>query len=184
MKQYCGPDRERVGEDDPNGVAGPRVYNRARQRLRAHDIDVALAPPSILLAEDNQAMREMLARQLRASGYEVLAVENGGELFEQVADRVLTGGEVQPDLLISDILLPGLTGLEVLGALRTADWAMPVILITAFGDEATHAEAERLGAIQVFDKPFAVEELLDTVRELLPLRSRGPVASLNQEDNR
>jgi DNA-binding response OmpR family regulator len=52
-----------------------------------------------------------------------------------------------------------LTGLDVLTELRWDDWAIPVILITAFGDEDTHAEGERLGAAAVFNKPFDIDSL-------------------------
>ena len=51
------------------------------------------------------------------------------------------------------------TGLDVVAGLRRAEWITPVIIITAFGDEATHAEAQRLGAAAVFDKPFDVNDL-------------------------
>ena len=66
--------------------------------------------------------------------------------------------------------MPGLTGLDVLAILRCANWATPVILITAFGDEATHAEGRELGAVAVFDKPFNVDALRATVLETIPPR--------------
>ena len=64
--------------------------------------------------------------------------------------------------------MPGLGGLDVLAILRCADWNTPVILITAFGDEATHAEGRDLGALAVFDKPFGVDLLRSAVREAMP----------------
>ena len=72
------------------------------------------------------------------------------------------------DIVISDVRMPGLTGLDVLAILRCANWATPVILITAFGDEATHAEGRELGAVAVFDKPFNVEQLRAAVLETMP----------------
>jgi FixJ family two-component response regulator len=63
--------------------------------------------------------------------------------------------------------MPGLTGLEVLAGLRKRDQSTPVILITAFGDEQTHAEAKRLGATAVIDKPFDTADLLTAVRRAL-----------------
>ncbi|MFC1610080.1 response regulator [Myxococcota bacterium] len=145
-----------------------RVYNLTERRVKPREIQMALAPPLILLAEDNADMRHVLARALRTQGYEVLEVKDGKELLDRIATGVLINGYVEPDLVISDIRMPGWTGLEVLGGLRTSDWAMPVILITAFGDEATHAEAKRLGAALVLDKPFDVDDLLTAVGDILP----------------
>ena len=62
-------------------------------------------------------------------------------------------------LLISDIRMPGKNSLDVLAGIRWADWSLPVILITAFADAKTNAEARRLGAAMVFDKPFELKEL-------------------------
>ena len=61
--------------------------------------------------------------------------------------------------MITDINMPTLTGLDVLTELRWDDWSVPVILITAFGDEQTHGEGARLGAAMVFNKPFELDEL-------------------------
>jgi DNA-binding response OmpR family regulator len=71
-------------------------------------------------------------------------------------------------LIVADIRMPGLTGLDVLAILRCANCTTPVILITAFGDEATHAEGRELGAAAVFDKPFNVEDLRSAVVETMP----------------
>jgi len=64
--------------------------------------------------------------------------------------------------------MPGLTGLDVLAILRCANRTTPVILITAFGDEATHAEGRELGAVAVLDKPFNVQELRTAVVGAMP----------------
>jgi FixJ family two-component response regulator len=58
----------------------------------------------------------------------------------------------------------GVTGLDVLAGLRETDWATPVILLTAFGDAELHAEAHRLGALAVFDKPFDFRDLRKLAR--------------------
>ena len=57
--------------------------------------------------------------------------------------------------------------MSVLGGLRQFDWQLPFILITAFGDPVTHAEARRMGATAVLDKPFEMRRLIDLVRESL-----------------
>jgi FixJ family two-component response regulator len=59
--------------------------------------------------------------------------------------------------------------LELLADLRKSDWLLPVILITAFGDESVHDEGTRLGAAMVLDKPFDLEDLVDAVKTLVPV---------------
>jgi DNA-binding NtrC family response regulator len=66
-------------------------------------------------------------------------------------------------LIISDVRMPGVSGLDVLATLRREDWSTPVILMTAFGDLETRAEARRLGAKALFDKPFDVDDLRTAV---------------------
>lgn len=105
-------------------------------------------------------MRRLLALALRADGFEVIEVATGGELMERIAG--LCSGPVPErgefDLIITDMRMPVASGLDAVARLRRVDRTTPVILITAFGDEATHGAAERLGA-HVFDKPFDLEDL-------------------------
>jgi CheY-like chemotaxis protein len=114
-----------------------------------------------LLAEDDAAMRELLASQLRRAGLHVEVASSGEELRARL---VSTHGEhLSPDIIVSDIRMPGWTGLEALRWLRDHRPQARVILITAFGDARTHQRARRLGAVAVFDKPFDVAELLTAV---------------------
>jgi len=132
--------------------------------------DRALAPPArgpVLLAEDDDAMRAMIASALRRDGYEVLEARNGLELWQLLADQVGDGPVRKPAFVISDIRMPGATGLEVLAALRARNPTTPVVLTTAFGDAETHAEGDRLGAQLVLDKPFDLAALRAVVRLLL-----------------
>jgi CheY-like chemotaxis protein len=83
-------------------------------------------------------------------------------------DRVVTPDPgVDFDLIISDIRMPAHSGLEILEAGPQLKGFPPMILITAFGSELTHARARRFGAVAVFDKPFDVNDLLVKVREVL-----------------
>jgi DNA-binding response OmpR family regulator len=117
--------------------------------------------PRVLIAEDDDEMRSLVADTMRRDGYEVRAVSDGGHLLGQLA----FGGEV--DLLISDIRMPMLSGTTVLGSVRSALSTLPVILMTAFSDDATRAHAERLGAV-LLDKPFLIDDLRAAVHQLLP----------------
>lgn len=123
----------------------------------------------VLVAEDDREMREMIADFLTADGYEVIQAGDGSELvarLQQVAAE--PGGRLGLAVIISDVRMPCLDGLDVLVALRCARWRTPVILITAFGDEATHRQAHDLGAVEVLDKPFALERLRSLVRQIAP----------------
>lgn len=140
---------------------------RGRDRTRVAEPIADTVAARILLAEDDPAMRAMVARALRREGYEVCEVQDGTELLERLADRML-----RPfwdvDLIVSDVRMPGKTGLDVLTGLRKSDWSMPVILITAFGEQAIHTEAKRLGAAKVLDKPFDLDALTDAVKAIVP----------------
>jgi CheY-like chemotaxis protein len=103
-------------------------------------------------------MRRMVADGLRRDGYFVEEIADGMELLE----RIGRAGEEPLDLVVSDVLMPGNTGIEALLALRNpfrvGVCETPVILITAFADDEVTDQAERLGAI-LFAKPFDVDDL-------------------------
>jgi len=125
-------------------------------------------PPSVvLLAEDDHAMRELLKSVFTADGYEVVEARDGSELISHLHDLARTPhGRESLAVVISDVRMPRLDGLDVLAALRCAHWYTPVILITAFGDEATHRDAHDFGAVAVLDKPFDLSSLRDLVRQI------------------
>ena len=122
----------------------------------------------MLLAEDDVALRETLAMALRADGHEVVAVEDGFDLLgvlESSLDREL--GTDKFDLVISDIRMPGMSGLQVFAQMQHQPRVPPVVFMTAFGDEDVHKEAIRIGAVAVLNKPFDLDELRGFVGKLL-----------------
>ncbi len=124
----------------------------------------------ILLAEDDYEMRSMLALSLFKDGYEVVECPDGWSLLENLESYILTGLEHKKvDLVISDIRMPGITGIEILRGLPQGEGYPPIILITAFGDEKIHRQAKQFGVAAMFDKPFEIEQLLTKVREIVPL---------------
>ena len=136
---------------------------------RQKEKPIAAMAPHVLLAEDDHEMRALLVRALHRAGYEVVACSNGVELLEHLGSYILREEEHEEiDLIISDIRMPGVTGLEILEGLSKHDDFPPFILITAFGDAETHAEAERYGALAMFDKPFDIDDLLAKVRKIVP----------------
>ena len=113
-------------------------------------------------------MRDLLARALERDAHEVVALRDGAELLARVvtAARLAVGA---PDVIVTDVRMPGATGLDVLRAVRSAGLDVPVLLITAFGERDLHLEAREFGAVHTFDTPFDLDDLRTA---LLNLRAR------------
>jgi len=122
----------------------------------------------IVVVDDEPAIRRLLLANLSARGYEVVAVETGEEALERLDVDA-------PDLVILDLMLPGLSGLDVCRGLRAAS-SVPILVLSARGEEGTKVQAFDLGADDYLTKPFGVDELLARVRALL--RRPAPVESV------
>ncbi|MGI5994831.1 MAG: response regulator transcription factor [Saccharomonospora viridis] len=119
----------------------------------------------VLLAEDDPAIAEPLSRALRREGYEVTVVADGPSALDTAAqDRI--------DLLVLDLGLPGMDGLEVCRRLRATDRTLPVLMLTARTDEVDFVVGLDAGADDYVAKPFRLAELLARIRALL--RRRAP----------
>lgn len=116
--------------------------------------------PRILLVEDNEELAAGIRHNLELEGYEVDWVGDGREGLEAARHD-------PPDLLILDVMLPGMDGFQVLKALRQGTFERPVLLLTARGEEADKVRGFRLDADQYVTKPFGLLELLERVRSLL-----------------
>lgn len=128
--------------------------------------------PRVLIADDEPAVRYMLRAVLEEEGLEVVEVDNGVAALEAVEkDHTLS-------LILSDLKMPGLTGLELLAALQGKPHAPPLILITAHGSERVAVEAMKLGAVDYFRKPIDADEIATVVRRHLGL------IRLRKENNR
>jgi CheY-like chemotaxis protein len=125
----------------------------------------------ILLAEDTEDMRAVVALRLRQQGYIVTECCNGAELVNELGDYLgnvpAESRKRQFDLIISDIRMPGVFGLSVVEGGAEYGNFPPTILITAFGDEETHEKARKFGVAAVLDKPFEMNDLLGKVRDTL-----------------
>ena len=124
-------------------------------------------PPHILLAEDDEEMRKTLSSVLRAQGYLVFECWDGLDLLKVYATSKPQTHKPGYSLLISDIRMPGLSGMEFLEGFYDKQGFPPIILITAFGDDETHARARKLGAVAILDKPFDIEDLLAVVSKVV-----------------
>ncbi|MEO0944490.1 MAG: phosphate regulon transcriptional regulator PhoB [Pseudomonadota bacterium] len=118
--------------------------------------------PHVLLVEDEPAQREVLSYNLEAEGFDVAKVENGDEALVLVA-------EVQPDVIILDWMLPGVSGIEICRRLksRSETRKIPVIMLTARSEEADRVRGLETGADDYVIKPYSVIELMARVRTQL-----------------
>lgn len=115
----------------------------------------------ILLVDDAAFMRKMIKDTLSKAGYT--------ELFEAVdgADAVVKFGEIAPDLVIMDITMPNMDGLEALKAIRAKDGSANIIMCSAMGQESMVMDAVRSGAKDFIVKPFKPDRILKTVSSIL-----------------
>ncbi len=123
---------------------------------------LASTAPHILVVEDEQALGLLLAYNLEAEGFTVERVERGDD-----AELRLT--ETPPDLVILDWMLPGVSGLEICRRMRAKESTrtIPIIMLTARGEESERVRGLSLGADDYVVKPFSVPELMARVRSLL-----------------
>ena len=113
----------------------------------------------ILVVEDEIALQETLAYNLKKQGYEVFATADGSEALDLAR-------EIEPDLIVLDIMLPGIDGFEVCRILRK-EMIMPVIMLTARDDEIDRVVGLEVGADDYLAKPFSMRELLARVKAQL-----------------
>jgi DNA-binding response OmpR family regulator len=116
--------------------------------------------PSILVAEDQSDIRELLVMNLRNAAYEVTAVADGVAALESQNDHA-------SDLLILDLMMPGMDGLEVCKSLRARGRSTPILMLTAKSTELDRVLGLELGADDYLTKPFSLAELLARVKALL-----------------
>ena len=133
--------------------------------------DDASAPKfqrSVLLAEDDEDLRCLLAETLRREGFLVVDCPDGLSLVDKLISR-LEAGERPFDLVVSDVRLPGVTGISVLEELAESEelHGQPVVLMSAFGDARLQAAAHRFGAVSLLEKPFEMKALIRVVHQAI-----------------
>src|ERR671930_2689794 len=120
---------------------------------------MARGPARILLVDDEQAVQTLLTYPLRKEGYEVVGATDG----QQALDRF---SETRFDLVVLDVMLPKLDGIEVCRRLRTRS-QVPIIMLTAKGDELDKVTGLEMGADDYITKPFSVTEFRSRVKAAL-----------------
>jgi len=139
-------------------------------------------PIRLLIVEDDEHLARGLCRNLELEGFETSSVGDG-----EAALAALDGSSARPDLLVLDIMLPGIDGLEVCRRLRAGGNTIPILFLTARGSDADRVLGLRLGADDYLTKPFIIEELVLRVRGILrraawsqtPSRT-GPMVSIGE----
>ena len=117
------------------------------------------AAPRILVVDDERAVLDLLAYNLRKAHYDVLTAENGRQALD-------LGRQTGPDLILLDLMLPEVDGLDVCRELRRSS-RVPIIMITARGEEVDRVVGLELGADDYICKPFSVRELMARVKAVL-----------------
>ena len=124
----------------------------------------------VLVAEDDDDLRAMIAARLRRDGCEVVEARSGDEALDVIASALdRRGGFGALDLVIMDVRMQGMSGLEVVEILRDASWKTPVLLVTAYPDPALRVRASELRC-DVLAKPFGLSRLSKAASEALARR--------------
>ena len=119
-------------------------------------------PLTVWIVDDDQSVRWVLEKALKQADMETRSFERAEHLLDAI-------GEGQPDVLITDVRMPGMSGLELQKKLTDYECGLPVIIITSPGDVPMAVEAMRRGAVDFIRKPFREHDLLDRINEALNL---------------
>jgi len=119
----------------------------------------------ILIVDDQYGIRVLLSELFKKEGYQTLQAANGMTAIELVKQEC-------PDLVILDLKMPGMDGLEVFKNLKKLNEGVQVIFMTAYGELQLVQEFMKLGAITHFAKPFDIEEVCRTVKRVVPLDTK------------
>lgn len=115
---------------------------------------------TVLVVDDKEMMRDSVGATLRRAGFGVIAIGDSTQVVEHVAQK-------RPDVIVSDLRMPGMTGIELIEKIREIDDELPVVLMTAFGTIETAVKAIKLGAFDYITKPFEGDELIIAVKRAL-----------------
>ena len=135
----------------------------ARTGPNVDDVNGAHADETILIIEDDRSLREGLAMNFQLRGYQVLTAADG-------EDGVRLAFDARPDLIILDLMLPGLSGLEILSELRAREERVPVLILSARDTTDNKIEGLETGADDYVTKPFELPELLARAEVMLRRR--------------
>ncbi|ADE72154.1 Sporulation initiation phosphotransferase F [Priestia megaterium] len=118
----------------------------------------------ILIVDDQYGIRILLTEVLQKEGYTTFQAANGFQAIDITKEQA-------PDLVLLDMKIPGMDGIEILKRLKQHDETIKVIIMTAYGELDMIQEAKDLGALTHFAKPFDIDEIRKVVREYIPVKS-------------
>ena len=135
-----------------------------------------MAKKRILIVEDDRDISELVRYNLEREGYDVSALFEGGEVFDHALKR-------KPDLIVLDLMLPGTDGIEICRLLKNEDRTknIPVIMLTAKGEESDMVVGLQMGADDYMTKPFSPKVLAARVKAILRRGVQGPAAIAGQD---
>lgn len=127
--------------------------------------------PRVLIADDDNDLREELASALSEDGYDVDEAADGNELLDALASAEGHSSDRPTyDVILMDLMMPGFSGVDVLTALHKPPPRVPVLVMTGCEDEHVLQTAASLGALAVFRKPFDLEDLRTTLQNVVHQR--------------
>jgi len=131
---------------------------------------------TVLVVEDEEDILALLQFNLIKAGYEVVCAADGEEGLQQIEEK-------QPDLMLLDLMLPGIGGLDICRKLRSAERTakLPIIMLTARGEEADVVQGLELGADDYMTKPFSIKVLLARIQTVLRRNSEGESFDSSEE---
>jgi two-component system C4-dicarboxylate transport response regulator DctD len=140
--------------------------------------NVATPRARVLVAEDDDDLREAVVAWLEVSGYTVTAVPTGAELLACMHDWLLGGAPAPCDAIVTDVRMPGLNGLNIVEGLLDCGWTGPLVVMSAFGDAVMRQRIGALPEVTFLAKPFNPDTLLEALAGVDPrvahaLRSKG-----------
>ena len=115
---------------------------------------------NILVVDDDNVMHNLLSTFIRELGHQSHSVYNGTDAFQAVQDQPF-------DLVLTDVRMPGMDGLELLQKIREHDPNLPVVVITGHGDPEMEDQAKALGAHNFFIKPIGLRQFMQLVQDIL-----------------
>src|SRR5712691_13284452 len=136
--------------------------------MTSENRNTSVKPPRILIVDDDSGQRSLLDSFLRSQGFETLPVSSGERALEVLRDE-------QVSMMISDVRMPGLSGLETLRRARQENAILPVLLVTAYADIREAVGAMRDGAVNYLAKPIDLDELLVTVQQATGISKTAPM---------
>jgi two-component system, cell cycle sensor histidine kinase and response regulator CckA len=156
-----------VGHGTTVRIFLPAVSAPVQSRAPQPQPQITFGSESILLVEDNDAVRELARRTLRARGYTVVEARNADEALEVIA------GGAQPQLLVTDVVMPGLSGPNLAARLLQHNPRLRVLYMSGYSEDTTAVHGTFWGGVPLLQKPFTPHELAERVRMALDT-ARGP----------